>query len=140
MIFMTALMRGMVSQMLSDGISALPGHVQAHDPDYRDDPSIANLIPLSDTKLQASLAEAGFAGWATRVRVPAVITSEYDSRGVTLLGVDPQHERDLTAPNYVDALLQRGFAYHALGRRQEARKDTEYRSRQAHCPDEPGSR
>ena len=27
MIFMTALMRGMVSQMVADGISALPGHV-----------------------------------------------------------------------------------------------------------------
>jgi len=100
MIFMTALMRGMVSQMLSDGISALPGHVQAHHPDYRDDPSIANLIPLSDTELQARLADAGLAGWATRVRVPAVITSEYDSRGVTLLGIDPQRERDLTFVDY----------------------------------------
>jgi ABC-type lipoprotein release transport system permease subunit len=41
MIFMTALMRGMVTQMVEDGISALPGHVQVHHPEYRDDPSIA---------------------------------------------------------------------------------------------------
>ena len=47
MIFMTALMRGMVSQMVGDGISALPGHVQVHHPDYRDDPSVANLIATS---------------------------------------------------------------------------------------------
>ncbi len=100
MIFMTALMRGMVSQMVADGISALPGHVQAHHPDYRDDPSIANLIPVSDSKLYERFNDAGFTAWATRVRVPAVITSEYESRGVTLLGVDPGRERGLTFVDY----------------------------------------
>jgi len=96
MIFMTALMRGMVSQMVADGISALPGHVQAHHPNYRDDPSVANLIAVSDADLSERFSAAGFTAWATRVRVPAVITSEYDSRGVTLLGVDPLRERGLT--------------------------------------------
>ena len=100
MIFMTALMRGMVSQMVADGISALPGHVQVHHPDYRDDPSIANLIPISDTELSARFEDAGFVKWASRVRVPAVITSEYESRGLTLLGIDPASERDLTFVDY----------------------------------------
>ncbi len=100
MIFMTALMRGMVSQMVADGISALPGHVQAHHPDYRDDPSVANLIAVSDADLSGRFGAAGFTAWATRVRVPAVITSEYDSRGVTLLGVDPLRERGLTFVDY----------------------------------------
>ncbi|NIL95265.1 MAG: FtsX-like permease family protein [Woeseiaceae bacterium] len=100
MIFMTALMRGMVSQMVSDGISALPGHVQAHHPDYRDDPSIANLIGVSDTELYERFSTAGFRQWATRVRVPAVITSEYDSRGVTLIGVDPEREDGMTFVDY----------------------------------------
>jgi ABC-type lipoprotein release transport system permease subunit len=100
MIFMTALMRGMVSQMVADGISALPGHVQVHHPEFRDDPSVARLLPLSDTELIDRFDDAGFAQWATRVRVPAVITSEYDSRGLTLLGVDPARERDLTFVDY----------------------------------------
>jgi ABC-type lipoprotein release transport system permease subunit len=100
MIFMTALMRGMVSQMIADGISALPGHVQVHHLDYRDDPSIANLIPISDTELSARFEDAGFVKWASRVRVPAVITSEYESRGLTLLGIDPDSERDLTFVDY----------------------------------------
>ena len=34
------------------------------------------------------------------MRVPAVVTSEYDSRGVTLLGVDPERERDMTFVDY----------------------------------------
>lgn len=100
MIFMTALMRGMVSQMVADGISALPGHVQAHHAEYRDDPSVANLISISDTELSERFDAAGFTGWASRVRVPAVITSEYDSRGVTLLGIDPRQERGLTFVDY----------------------------------------
>lgn len=100
MIFMTALMRGMVSQMVADGISALPGHVQAHHPDFRDDPSIANLIPVDDTELANRFADAPVRGFATRVRVPAVVTSEYDSRGVTLLGVDPLAERGMTFVDY----------------------------------------
>jgi ABC-type lipoprotein release transport system permease subunit len=97
---MTALMRGMVSQMVADGISALPGHVQAHHPDYRDDPSIVNLLSVSDAELEERFEAAGLRQWATRVRVPAVITSEYDSRGVTLIGVDPERERGLTFVDY----------------------------------------
>ena len=100
MIFMTAIMRGMVSQMVADGISALPGHVQVHHAEFRDDPSVANLISVSDSELVGKFDAAEFTGWASRVRVPAVITSEYDSRGVTLLGVDPQRERGLTFVDY----------------------------------------
>ncbi|MBT8099393.1 MAG: FtsX-like permease family protein [Gammaproteobacteria bacterium] len=100
MIFMTALMRGMVTEMVQDGISALPGHVQVHHPDYRDDPSIANLLPQSDAQLSERFSAADFREWATRVRVPAVVSSEYDSRGVTLLGIDPERERNMTFVDY----------------------------------------
>ena len=92
MIFMTALTRGMVDQMIRDGISVLPGHVQIHNPDYLDDPSISNLVALDDAELNERYGEAGFEAWASRVRVPAVITSERESRGVTLLGIDPAAE------------------------------------------------
>jgi ABC-type lipoprotein release transport system permease subunit len=47
MIFMTALMRGMVTEVIKDGISALPGHVQVHHPKYRDDP---RNLPLRASK------------------------------------------------------------------------------------------
>jgi ABC-type lipoprotein release transport system permease subunit len=102
MIFMTALTQGMVNEMIKDGVSALPGHVQVHHPDYRDDPNINNLIPTPDSELSAKLASAGFEQWATRIKVPAVITSERESRGVTLLGIDPENERDLTFVDYDD--------------------------------------
>jgi len=102
MIFMTALTQGMVNEMVKDGVRALPGHVQVHHPNYRDDPNINNLIPNSDAELGAKFAAAGFEQWASRIKVPAVITSERESRGVTLLGIDPNRERDLTFVDYED--------------------------------------
>lgn len=96
MIFMTALMRGMVNEMLRDGIRALPGHVQVHHPGFRDDPGINNLIAEPDDRIISTFDAADFAAWSSRIRVPAVITSERDSRGVTLFGIDPIRERDIS--------------------------------------------
>ena len=96
MIFMIALMRGMVEDMLNEGIAVLPGHVQVHHPDYQDDPSISNLVPIPDAEIAARFDAAGIEKWASRVKVPAVVTSEYESRGVTMLGIDPARERGLT--------------------------------------------
>jgi ABC-type lipoprotein release transport system permease subunit len=100
MIFMTALTQGMVTEMIRDGISALPGHVQVHHPDYRDDPNITNLLPQTSSKIAALFGPAGFDAWSSRVKVPAVVTSEYDSRGVTLLGIDPPAERGMIFVDY----------------------------------------
>jgi ABC-type lipoprotein release transport system permease subunit len=100
MMFMMALTRGMVDQMISDGISVIPGHVQIHHPAYLDDPSITNRLPYSDAELAEKFDDAGFVAWASRVRVPAVITSERESRGVTLLGIDPGAERSFSFVNY----------------------------------------
>jgi len=96
MIFMTALMRGMVNDMLRGGIQTLPGHVQIHHPGFRDDPSVNNLIPATGTALDEIFGDNGFEPWAGRVKVPAVITSERESRGVTLFGIDPAAEAQIT--------------------------------------------
>lgn len=96
MIFMTALMRGMVNDMIRDGIESLPGQVQVHHPDFRDDPSIGNLVPVTDAELRSRFGDAGLSGWSTRINVPAVITSERATRGVTLYGVDPAQDRSVT--------------------------------------------
>lgn len=95
MIFMTALMRGMVDDMLLNGIRNLPGEVQIHHPEYRDDPSINNSIEMPDEKLLKALQSPEVKAWTNRVRVPAVISSERDSRGITLLGVEPNGEVQL---------------------------------------------
>ena len=92
MIFMTALMRGMVDDMLLNGIRSLPGEVQIHHPQYRDDPSINNSISAPEDELLEVLQGPQVSAWTSRVRVPAVISSERDTRGVILLGVEPETE------------------------------------------------
>jgi len=96
MIFMTALMRGMVDDMVKDGIRTLPGHVQVHHPSYRDDPSVANSLAPPSGDLRAALDRPDVVAWATRVKVPAVVSSERNTRGVVLVGIDPERERDLS--------------------------------------------
>jgi ABC-type lipoprotein release transport system permease subunit len=92
MIFMTALMRGMVDDMLLNGIHSLPGEVQIHHPEYRDDPSINNSMPAPADALVQALQIPEVTSWTSRVRVPAVISSERDSRGAVLLGIEPGTE------------------------------------------------
>jgi hypothetical protein len=100
MIFMTALTMGMVNDMIEDSISVLPGHVQVHHPDYLDDPNITNLLPMPDDAIEEQFGSAGFLAWATRIKVPAVVSSERESRGVTLLGIDPQREEAMSFVDY----------------------------------------
>lgn len=92
MIFMTALMRGMVDDLIADGIRNLPGHVQVHHPDYRDDPSVDNNLPAPSGALLESLNDPQVLAWTSRIRVPAVLSSERDTRGITLMGIDPATE------------------------------------------------
>jgi ABC-type lipoprotein release transport system permease subunit len=92
MIFMTALLRGMVDNMVRTGINVLPGHVQIHAAAYRDDPSVAHSLPAPEQALLDILNGQQVAAWTGRIKVPAMISSEHDNRGVTLLGVDPAGE------------------------------------------------
>ncbi len=128
MIFMTALMRGMVDEMISDGIESLPGYVQIHHADFRDDPSIQNSLQAPGHELLSALGNTVVAGWTSRVRVPAMISSEKDSRGVTLLGVDPAGEiavgfdlTNMVAGRFLDGPTDKGLV---IGRKLLERLET----------------
>jgi len=95
MIFMNAMTRGMIDDMIRDGVRLLPGHAQIQHPDYHDDPSIANSMPPPGAALRNALSRPGVVGWSQRLRVPAVISSERESRGVMLIGADPAAEAAL---------------------------------------------
>ena len=92
MIFMTALLRGMVDDMVKQGVSALPGHVQVHANAYRDDPSVTHSLPAPNDTLLDVLNSGQVVAWSSRIKLPAMISSEYESRGISLLGVDPAEE------------------------------------------------
>ena len=88
---MNALMRGMAAEMREAVIDNLTGHIKVIHPGYMADPGIGRSFEPKAGWEQA-LADVPVAGWAERVRVPAVIMSERETRGVQLVGVDPARE------------------------------------------------
>jgi ABC-type lipoprotein release transport system permease subunit len=92
MIFFSAMMRGMLDEMMHAGLRVLPGEVQIHHLEYRDDPSVVNSMSMPDGKLREALNAPPITAWTARVKVPGMISSERDNRGVQLLGVDPAGE------------------------------------------------
>lgn len=93
MVLMNALMRGMTEQMVRNGLNQLPGEAQIHHPDYRRDPAVRHSLPMpSDALREQLLAHPQISALSARVRVPAVLASARELRGVLLLGVDPAAE------------------------------------------------
>jgi ABC-type lipoprotein release transport system permease subunit len=104
MIAMAALVRGSMEQHIRKEILNLTGHVQIHAPAYRDDPAVEHRFTVTPT-LTATLRQAPITAASARVRVPAVISSEYESAGVMLVGIDPLRERGLS---FIDSAVQQG--------------------------------
>jgi ABC-type lipoprotein release transport system permease subunit len=93
MIFLGALMRGMIEDMIENGIATLTGHIQIHHKGYRDDPVIENSI--TDLEAVNSALEnvlTPSTHWTSRVRVNAIASNARHSDGVTLVGIDPERE------------------------------------------------
>ena len=86
-----SLMRGWQYDMLDRAVENLVGHVKVQASEYRDDPNMAHSFALP-TNYESSISGVEVVGWAPRIKVPAVILSERQSRGVQLVGIDPTRE------------------------------------------------
>jgi len=95
MIFMAALVRGSMEQHIGKEILNLTGHIQIHAPGYRDDPAVDHRF-VPSASIDAVLQQEPYIAASSRVRVPAVVASEYESAGVVLVGIDPVREHQLS--------------------------------------------
>ena len=129
MIFFSAMMRGMLDEMMHAGLRVLPGEVQIHHPEYRDDPSIVNSIPMPGGKLLEALSTPPVTAWTARIKVPGMISSERDNRGIQLLGVDPAGEiafgfdpDDVIEGRFLESAEDKGIV---IGRKLATRLETQ---------------
>lgn len=96
MIVTAAFMRGLAVQALDDSVKNLNGHIQIHHKKYLDDPVLENSFSLEDSNLLDSLQHPDIIQWSSRIRVPAVVISEYDSSGLSLVAINPVKEEKLS--------------------------------------------
>ena len=128
MILFSAMMRGMLDEMMYAGLHVLPGEVQIHHSEYLDDPSVVNSIPEPDGTLLQTLNAPPITAWTARVKVPGMISSERDNRGVQLLGVDPSGEialgfdpADIVEGRFLESVEDQGIV---IGRKLAERLET----------------
>ncbi|MEM1112970.1 MAG: ABC transporter permease [Pseudomonadota bacterium] len=129
MILFSAMFRGMLDEMVSAGLRVLPGEIQLHHPDYRDDPSVVNRIDMPSGALLQALQQPPVTAWTARLKVPGMISSERDNRGVQLLGVEPDGEIALgfqpdtiVEGRFLESISDRGIV---IGRKLAERLETE---------------
>lgn len=90
-VLMSSLIRGMQEDLAETAVAGLLGHVKVLAPGYRDAPGIQRSFALAED-WAAEVDQGAVAGWAARVRVPAVIMSERGTRGIQFVGVNPAQE------------------------------------------------
>ncbi len=89
--------RGMMASTLSNALNTLTGHIQIQTPEYRDDPVIENRIENPDalTEVLNTVLPPG-SKWGFRIRISGVASNARNSEGVTIVGIDPDREADLS--------------------------------------------
>lgn len=77
-------------------LKLMTGEGQIHAIGYRDDPTVAHRMPPPDRRLAHVLQSSDVRAYAVRVRVSAIVQSEYKTLPVTLVGVTPAAERRMS--------------------------------------------
>lgn len=96
---MNSLARGMEQDFLRFSIENLRGHVKILAPNQLDEPGLRYSIPAETD--WSSLARPEIEAWTPRLRSPAVIMSERETRGVEVVGIDPSRESHSFVKNLV---------------------------------------
>jgi ABC-type lipoprotein release transport system permease subunit len=99
MVLLGALMRGIAVGMVKNGIATLTGHIQIHHLGYHDDPAIENSMTDAQMQIVEKVLAKNLppgAHWSGRVRVNAIVNNARHSGGVTMVGIDPAQEADVS--------------------------------------------
>ena len=96
MVVFSSLLRAWADSFLHDAVITLTGHGQIHAPGYLNDPGVVHSMAPPSNALEKLLNSSEVTAWAARVRVPAVLLTEYENAPVTMVGINPNKERNLS--------------------------------------------
>jgi len=92
-----AIQLGMMSQMVDTAIATGLGHVQIHAVGWDEQPELELRLPAGGRDLAGLLdADDDVVAWAPRIRGDGLVASPRSSVGVSILGVDPKREVDVS--------------------------------------------
>lgn len=115
LVFLQGYIDGTNRQMISNITGYLSGHLQAHQRGYHDDPTLDLTFDRADELMARFDKRGAIVAIAPRIESPALASGPEKTRGVMMLGVDPERERLVTTLHkalregeYLDAADRRG--------------------------------
>ncbi len=90
---LSAMLKAVAVSSRDASLRLLTGEAEIHAPGYLADPGMSHRMATPTGVFLRVLQSPAVAGWAPRLRVPAIVQSEYRSRAITFLGVVPERER-----------------------------------------------
>ena len=91
LVFASSFIRAFQGGLQVDVIAALNGHIKVLAEGYQDNPSLDHSFELDDG-WRPNVPEEQVMGWTARISLPGAVMSERETRGIELVGVDPQAE------------------------------------------------
>lgn len=96
MILSMGLMNGMNRQMVENTISTSLGHIAVHRTGFHDNMKLEYNFSPARSILSAIDAEKNIKAYAPRIKSQCMLRSSEASRGVMIVGIDPEREKKLT--------------------------------------------
>ena len=95
-VLLIGIMKGWVEQRMHDAVYNEVSHVQIHNKEYLKNEEIGLIIKNTDeiTRIIGSLPEVK--DWAKRTRMIAMLNTSWGNTGVSIYGVDPEKEKQVT--------------------------------------------
>jgi putative ABC transport system permease protein len=105
MILSMGVMNGMNNQMVENTIKTSLGHIAIHRKGFQDDMKLKYHFTPEAKIIEAIESDSRILAYAPRIKLQGMIRSSESSRGVMLVGIDPEKER--TVSNIYDYTLKK---------------------------------
>jgi ABC-type lipoprotein release transport system permease subunit len=97
-VIMRSMQLGSYDHMINSAIESYAGFLQIQHPDYQGDPSLENTVAHSDSLLHAIERIEGVKAVVPRVETFALASTGEQTKGVIIMGIDPEKEHKLSNP------------------------------------------